>query len=402
LDAGEFIGNSLLRVDEASIGHVAGVVAVVVIRDFVGIVCEREEQAIAAARDLKVEWRVPPELADLNRPEGAIRAQASQPRVLLDRGDVKAATENAAKALHRTYLWPFQMHASIGPSCSVADWRADGLTLWSGTQNPLMLRGDLARLLGMPETHIEIIRHEAAGCYGRNCADDVGADAALLSRAVGRPVRVQLSREQEHAWEPKGAGQVMDVKGGLDAEGGVAAYDFETRYPSNVSPTLALLLTGVVAPVPVRDPDGRPHRHPALRLRQRARHGARHGADRAGLMVSRRLGAPEQFRARILDRRVRDGGGRGPDRVSLALSPGRARGRPDAGGRGTRGVGAAYGPGQPGRRGRCSQRAWLRPGAVQPRHLPGHARRVVRLGDGCRGEPSDRRGRGHPRRGRPG
>jgi nicotinate dehydrogenase subunit B len=94
-----------------------------------------------------------------------------------------------------------------------------------------------------------VIRMEAAGCYGRNCADDVSADAALLSRAVGRPVRVQLTREQEHAWEPKGAAQLIDIKGGLTADGNVAAYDFATRYPSNGSPTLALLLTGAIAPV---------------------------------------------------------------------------------------------------------------------------------------------------------
>ena len=91
---------------------------------------------------------------------------------------------------------------------------------------------------------------EAAGCYGRNCADDVSADALLLSRAVGRPVRVQLTREQEHAWEPKGTAQLMDVNGGLNADGSVAAYDFATRYPSNGAPTLALLLTGRIAPEP--------------------------------------------------------------------------------------------------------------------------------------------------------
>ena len=91
---------------------------------------------------------------------------------------------------------------------------------------------------------------EAAGCYGRNCADDVAADAVLLSRAAGRPVRVQLTREQEHAWEPKGTAQLMDVKGGLCADGSVAGYDFATRYPSNGAPTLALLLTGRMAPKP--------------------------------------------------------------------------------------------------------------------------------------------------------
>ena len=95
---------------------------------------------------------------------------------------------------------------------------------------------------------------EAAGCYGRNCADDVSADALLLSRAVGRPVRVQLTREQEHAWEPKGTAQLMDVNGGLNADGSVAAYDFATRYPSNGAPTLALLLTG---PFRIRPPCSR-------------------------------------------------------------------------------------------------------------------------------------------------
>ena len=150
----------------------------------------------------------------------------------------------------RTYVWPYQLHGSIGPSCSVADVRADGITVWSGTQNPIGLRADIARLMETSEDRVEIICMEAAGCYGRNCADDVGADAALLSRAVGRPVRVQLTREQEHAWEPKGAAQLMEVGGGLDAAGAVAGYDFSVRYPSNGAPILAALLTGAIPPAP--------------------------------------------------------------------------------------------------------------------------------------------------------
>ena len=101
-----------------------------------------------------------------------------------------------------------------------------GVRVWSGTQNPHLLRADLALLLQRPETEIDVIRMEAAGCYGRNCADDVSADAVLLSRAVGRPVRVQLTREQEHAWEPKGTAQLMDVNGGLNADGSVAGLRF--------------------------------------------------------------------------------------------------------------------------------------------------------------------------------
>jgi nicotinate dehydrogenase subunit B len=103
--------------------------------------------------------------------------------------------------------------------------------------------------MGLADVQIDVIRMETSGCYGRNCADDVAADAALLSRAVGQPVRVQLTREQEHAWEPKGAAQLMQVKGGLNADGSVAAYDFETSYPSNGAPMLALLLTRTIEPV---------------------------------------------------------------------------------------------------------------------------------------------------------
>ena len=250
VDAGAFVGTSLIAVDEASVGDIPGLVAVVRIGDFVGVVAEREENAIRAAAQLKVAWKPTPTLPDLKDVETALRANPSLPRTLIDKGDVDAAIAAAAKPMPRTYIWPYQMHASIGPSCAVADYQDSHVRVWSGTQNPHLLRDDLALLLARPDREIDVIRMEAAGCYGRNCADDVSADAALLSRAVGRPVRVQLTREQEHAWEPKGTAQLMDVKGGLNADGSVAAYDFATRYPSNGAPTLALLLTGAVAPLP--------------------------------------------------------------------------------------------------------------------------------------------------------
>jgi nicotinate dehydrogenase subunit B len=249
MDSGPFVGTSLVSVDETSITGLSGIVALVVLGDFVGLVAEREEQAAAAAERLVVNWKPVPTAFGLENVHAALSAQPSRPRTLADRGDVERRLGEACLRMPRTYLWPYQLHASIGPSCAVADWREHGLKVWSGTQNPLPLRADLALLLGMPETSIELIRLESAGCYGRNCADDVTADAALLSRSVGRPVRVQLTREQEHLWEPKGAAQVMEVDGGLAADGSVAAYDFATRYPSNAAPTLALLLTGAVAPV---------------------------------------------------------------------------------------------------------------------------------------------------------
>ncbi|MDB6141747.1 MAG: aldehyde dehydrogenase, partial [Pseudomonas sp.] len=249
-DSGDFVGNSLLEVDESSIAHIPGIVRVVVIRDFVGVVAMREEQAAKAALALKVTWKAwNHKLPDMSDIEQAIRDNPSVQRVVMDQGDVDAALENASQRMTRTYLWPYQIHGSIGPSCGLADYHESGIRVWSGSQNPHLLRADLAWLLEYPEDKIEIIRMEAAGCYGRNCADDVCADAVLLSRAVGLPVRVQLTREQEHAWEPKGTAQLMEVDGGINADGGVAGYDFQTSYPSNGAPTLALLLTGRVEPV---------------------------------------------------------------------------------------------------------------------------------------------------------
>ncbi|MBL0148900.1 MAG: molybdopterin-dependent oxidoreductase [Ideonella sp.] len=254
MDAGDFVGRSLAAVHEASIAHLPGIVKLVVQGDFIGIVAQREEQAEAAMQALRVDWHPFTPLPRLDDLAQAISQHPSTPRVVAEHGDVEATLASVAQRLDRTYVWPYQMHASIGPSCAVAEWTTGGpgerrLTVWAGTQNPHVLRADLAQLTGLADTAIEVVRLEAAGCYGRNGADDVAADAALLARAAGAPVRVQLSREQEHAWEPKGAAQLMQVRGGLNDDGSAAACDFQTSYPSNGAPTLALLLTGTIEPV---------------------------------------------------------------------------------------------------------------------------------------------------------
>ncbi|WP_175866376.1 xanthine dehydrogenase family protein molybdopterin-binding subunit [Burkholderia contaminans] len=253
-DSGSFVGDSLIDVDRASVADVPGLVAVVAIGDFVGVVAEREEHAIRAARQLRVTWRPLPALPPLDDPAAAIAAAPAKRRVLLDEGDVDAArAQPDTITLSRTYAWPFQMHGSIGPSCALADYREPGngrITVWSGTQNPVSLRHDLATLVARDEADFDVVRMEAAGCYGRNGADDVCGDALLLSRAVGRPVRVQLSRADEHLWEPKGAGQSMQVSGTVTRDGRLLGYDFTTRYPSNDAPLLAALLTGTIAPEP--------------------------------------------------------------------------------------------------------------------------------------------------------
>ncbi|QXZ09575.1 molybdopterin-dependent oxidoreductase [Comamonas sp. Y33R10-2] len=247
-DGGDFIGQCLLNVDHSSVEHLAGRVQVVVQGDFVGVVADREEQAIEAMRTLKVQWKSIPPAPDLGDLSKAIRANPSSLRPLVDQPVASSAGESIA--LKRSYVWPYQMHASIGPSCAVASFQKGQLTIWAGTQNPHMLRTDLNRLVQLGEGNIEIVRMEAAGCYGRNCADDVCADAALLSMAVGTPVRVQLTREQENQWDPKGTAQLMDVQACIDAQGKLLNYDFAVSYPSNDAPLMALLLTGKVSGVP--------------------------------------------------------------------------------------------------------------------------------------------------------
>lgn len=250
-DSSAPLGNSLISVDESSIAHLPGIVKLVVIKDFIGIVAEREEQAIAAMRQLKVEWKKWAGLPDLSldKLHDTLVAAPKTDRMLRDDAGTDAALATLHTRLDADYVWPYHLHASIGPSCAVADVNSEKAEVWSGTQNPHDLRKDLATLLNRVPEQVHITRMEASGCYGRNCADDVTADAVLLSQATGKPVRVQLMREQEAGWEPKGTGQLIRVRGGLDAKNQVAVYELKTSYPSNNAVTLPLVLTGIVANV---------------------------------------------------------------------------------------------------------------------------------------------------------
>lgn len=249
-DGGSMVGTSFESVDKNSVAHIPTLVDVVVIKDFVAVVAEREEDAIAAAQALDVVWKKPPPLTDLSNLNKALADNPDKVRPLEKKGDVEAALNNDADVLRATYIWPYQMHGSIGPSCGVADWKDDLLTVWSGSQNPHNLHSDIGELLELPEDQIRVVRMEASGCYGRNCADDAAGEAALLAHHLGRPVRVQLMRAEEHAWEPKGTAQMMEVTGRITSEN-TLAYKFTTRYPSNGSPILPLLMLGRESNVPI-------------------------------------------------------------------------------------------------------------------------------------------------------
>ncbi len=230
-------GASVISIDESSVAQIPGLVKVVRVADLVGVVCRREEQAIAAAHALKVTWSNWAALPDMKDLHSTLRNLPEFPQgypkdapggVLAKSGDVEAGLGKAVKVVKATYLSPFNHHGSIGPSCAVADVRSDGVTLWCGTQTPYGTREAAAKFLGLPNEKLRLIYAEASGCYGQNGADDVTIDALVLSRAVGKPVRVQWSRADENGWEAYKAARISECQGGLDANGKIVAWDART------------------------------------------------------------------------------------------------------------------------------------------------------------------------------
>jgi CO/xanthine dehydrogenase Mo-binding subunit len=221
------VGATLVGVDEGSIRSLPGVVKVVVRKNFVGVVAEKPWQAIQAAEKLKVTWTAGTGLPGRAGFYAQLRSQPSRDSLLVNSKDVDQRLAQAEQVLKATYLHPFQMHASMGSSCAVADVKAGKATIWSPTQSAYPTRNGSALLLGLPPADVRVIFTRGSGCYGINGADTVSYDAALLSQAVGKPVRVQLSRKDEMAWENYGMAFAVDQRVGIDASGTIVAWDYE-------------------------------------------------------------------------------------------------------------------------------------------------------------------------------
>ncbi len=228
------IGAKLLSVDDSALRDIGGARVVRKV-DFLGVVAEREEDAINAAKVLKATWSESQTLPDERTLADVLIKLPATDRVSTDSGDVSASIARAAKKVSARYRWPFQMHASIGPSCAVADVKRDSATIWSSTQGAHALKGALAGFLGLPPESVHVIWTEGSGCYGHNGSDDAAADAALMSQLVGKPIRVQWSRADEHGWEPKGVAMVMDVSAGLDETGKIVGWDYAVWTPTHSS-----------------------------------------------------------------------------------------------------------------------------------------------------------------------
>jgi CO/xanthine dehydrogenase Mo-binding subunit len=224
-----FVGATLERVDEESVKGMPGLVKVVTKKNFVGVVAEKPWQAIQAAAKLKVTWSRGPALPKQNSFHDTLRNQKpTRDTFTVNSKDVDEKIAGAAKVVKATYLIPYQMHGSFASSCAVADVQGERATIWSPTQAVYPLRSSAAMVLGLRPENVHIIFRMASGCYGCNGADTVSYDAALLSQAVGKPVRVQLSRKDEMAWENYGYAFTIDQRAGLDAAGNIIAWDHES------------------------------------------------------------------------------------------------------------------------------------------------------------------------------
>jgi len=242
------MGATLQSVDESSVGGIKGLLRVVRAGSFLAVVAETEWAAVKAGERLKATWSSWQGLPAMSRLYDVVRATpVNKDEVTVNRGDVKGALAGAAKTLSATYEFAIHTHGSIGPSCAIADWRDGQLTVWSASQAPHWLRRDLAATFGIPVTSVRVMYFDGAGCYGRNGHEDAAADAALIAREIGRPVRVQWMRHDEHGWDPKGPPTLVDLRAGLDQAGNVVAWQSEfwipkatiTQSPTLIAATLA-------------------------------------------------------------------------------------------------------------------------------------------------------------------
>jgi len=223
------------KVDENSIKGIPGA-RVVWENGFIGVVADKEWDAIQAMEKLKIEWSQ----VDAPFPEQTSlydhirKASVRKRNIEKENGNVDEAFKNAAKVIEAEYEWPFQSHASMGPACALVEIKDGRVTCWSGTQKSHFVQQGIASTLGVPLESVHVIWKTGPGSYGRNDADDCAMDAAVLARAVGKPVRVQYMRDQGTGWDPKGPASVHKVRAAIDASGKVTAYEFMSKAFSRV------------------------------------------------------------------------------------------------------------------------------------------------------------------------
>jgi nicotinate dehydrogenase subunit B len=237
------IGARLISVDESSIKDIPNA-KVVRVKDLLAVVAGDEWSAIRASRALRAQWS---EGTGLPEQAGLAAALRTDPGIvdetLVRRGNPATQRPDGTKALSATYYWPMQSHGSIGPSCAVADVRGDAATIWTASQGTHGNQTTFARFLSLPKEKVRLIYLEGSGCFGMNGNEDAAADAAILSRAIKRPVRVQWTREDELGWDPKGPPQLIGIACAVAPDGRILDWRTELWIPKTTRgmPNIPLL-----------------------------------------------------------------------------------------------------------------------------------------------------------------
>jgi nicotinate dehydrogenase subunit B len=219
-----------MAVDEASVKDIPGV-QVVRQKGFIGLVAPKEWDAIRAAQKLQITWSdvKPPFAGNASLYDHIRNAKVAKKDEQKDVGNIDSAFANAAKVVEATYEWPFHSHAPMAPACGVADIRDREATIWTGSQKPHHCREGIAKMLGWPAEKVKVVSMTGPGSYGRNDAGDATMDATVLSKAVGKPVRVQGMRHEGHGWDPKAPASIHMSRAAIDKDGKVTAWHFETK-----------------------------------------------------------------------------------------------------------------------------------------------------------------------------
>jgi nicotinate dehydrogenase subunit B len=239
-------GATLVSHDPSSIAHIPGIVKVVRIDNFLGVVADTEWSAIRAGRQLAVTWSNWDGLPEQDKLWQHVRGTPIvRDDVTSSAGAAHTALAAAPRQLSATYDFAIHTHGSIGPSCAVASFAEGKLTCWTASQAVHDLRRQLAAMLAVSDADVRCIYVEGAGCYGRNGHEDAAADAALLARAVSKPVRVQWMRSDEHGWDPKGPPTLLDMRAGIDHDGNVVAWESELFVPDGAAGLVTLVGAGL-------------------------------------------------------------------------------------------------------------------------------------------------------------
>ena len=243
------LGAMLQSVDENSVKDIPELVKIVHEGNFLGVVAETEWGAIKAAQNLRATWSQWDGLPEQKKLYEHVRStKIKKDDVTSNIGNVQEALPQSSKTLRATYDFAIHTHGSIGPSCAIAEIKDGQLTCWTASQATHNLKKQLAAMMNLPVERVRCIYVEGSGCYGRNGHEDAAGDAALLARAVGRPVRVQWMRADEHGWDPKGPPTLIDLRAALDASNEVIAWESEFFIPEGAAgnvPLIAASLAGL-------------------------------------------------------------------------------------------------------------------------------------------------------------